>query len=51
MKQHIFPAIRLTIVCIVFFMVVYSLIIWLPAQAAPGKGEGETVMVNNKMVG
>jgi potassium-transporting ATPase KdpC subunit len=51
MKQNILPAIRLTIVCMVFFMGVYTLIIWLPAQAAPGKGKGETVMANNRVVG
>ena len=51
MKQNILPAIRLTIVCMVFFMGVYTLMIWLPAQAAPGKGKGETVMVNNRIVG
>lgn len=51
MKQHILPAIRLTIVCMVFFMGIYSLIIWLPAQAAPGKGRGETVSANNRVVG
>jgi potassium-transporting ATPase KdpC subunit len=51
MKQNILPAIRLTIVCMVFFMGVYTLIIWLPAQAAPGKGKGETVMANNRIVG
>jgi K+-transporting ATPase ATPase C chain len=51
MKQHILPAIRLTIVCMVFFMGIYSLIIWLPVQAMPGKGKGETVSVNNKIVG
>jgi K+-transporting ATPase ATPase C chain len=51
MKQNILPAIRLTIVCMVFFMGIYSLIIWLPAQVAPGKGKGVTVSVNNKIVG
>lgn len=51
MKQNIFPAIRLTLACMIFFMGVYSLVIWLPAQAAPGKGEGETVTANNKIVG
>jgi potassium-transporting ATPase KdpC subunit len=51
MKQNILPAIRLTIVCMVFFIGVYTLIIWLPAQAAPGKGKGETVMANNRIVG
>jgi len=51
MKQHILPAIRLTLVCMVFFIGIYSFIIWLPAQLAPGKGKGETVLINNKIVG
>lgn len=51
MKQNILPAIRLTIVCMVFFMGIYSLIIWLPAQVAPGRGRGETVSANNRIVG
>lgn len=51
MKQHIFPAVRLTLVSIVAFMVVYPLLIWAIAQAAPNKGRGETVTVNNKVVG
>src|SRR5436305_13361545 len=51
MKQHIFPAIRLTIVCMIFFMGIYSLIIWLPAQLGPANGKGETVSVNGRIVG
>lgn len=51
MKQHLLPALRLTLVCAVFFMGVYSFLIWLPAQAAPNRGKGETVGVNNKIVG
>lgn len=51
MKQNIFPALRLSFVCMIFFMGIYSLIIWLPAQAAPGKGKGETVISNNRIVG
>lgn len=51
MKQNILPALRLTIVCIIFFMVVYPLLIWIIAQAAPAKGKGETVIANNKIVG
>jgi K+-transporting ATPase ATPase C chain len=51
MKQNIFPAIRLTVVCIVFFMGIYSFIIWLPAQLSPGKGRGETVVADGKVVG
>jgi K+-transporting ATPase ATPase C chain len=51
MKQNIFPAIRLTLVCMVFFMGIYSLVILAVAQAAPAKGKGETVLVDNKVVG
>jgi K+-transporting ATPase ATPase C chain len=51
MKQNIFPAIRLTLVCIVVFMVIYPALIWAIAKAAPAKGEGETVTVNGKVVG
>lgn len=51
MKQHIFPAIRLTIVCIFVFIVLYPLLIWGIAQAAPAKGEGEPVTLNGKVVG
>ena len=51
MKQHILPAIRLTLVSVFFFCVVYTLLIWGIAQAAPNKGEGETVTVNGKTVG
>jgi len=51
MKQHILPAIRLTIVCILFFCGIYSLLIMAIAQAAPGHGRGETISINNKVVG
>ena len=51
MKQNIFPAIRLTLACIVFFMGIYSLIILAGAQLAPGRGKGETVSFNNRIVG
>lgn len=51
MRQHILPALKLTVVCIVFFCGVYTLFIWLIAQAAPAHGLGETVSVNGKVVG
>ena len=51
MKQNIVPAIRLTLVCMVFFMGIYSLVIFGVAQWAPGKGKGEMVVVNNQVVG
>lgn len=51
MKQHIIPAIRLTIACIIVFMVAYPALIWGLARFTKNKGEGETVMVNNRVVG
>jgi K+-transporting ATPase ATPase C chain len=51
MKENIFPAIRLTLVCIVVFIVAYPALIWGIAKAAPAKGEGEAVTVNGKKVG
>lgn len=51
MKEHIFPAIRLTLVSVFVLIVIYPLFIWGIAQATPTKGEGETVTVNNKTVG
>ncbi len=51
MKQHILPAIRLTVFCMLFFCGAYTLVILGIAQAAPNKGQGETITVNNKIVG
>jgi K+-transporting ATPase ATPase C chain len=51
MKQHILPALRLTLVSVFFFCVVYTFLIWAIAQAAPNNGKGETVTVNGKVVG
>ncbi len=51
MKQHFLPALRLTLICIVVFVGLYTLLIWGIAQASPNKGQGETVSVNNKVVG
>lgn len=51
MKQHILPALKLTFVCIVVFVGIYTFAIWGIAQAGPNKGQGETISVNNKVVG
>jgi K+-transporting ATPase ATPase C chain len=51
MKEHILPAIRLTIVCILFFCGVYTIFILGIAQAAPSKGKGQTVTVNGRIIG
>ena len=51
MKQHILPAIRLTIICVIFFSGIYTLLIFGIAQFAPAHGEGESVLHNGKTVG
>jgi K+-transporting ATPase ATPase C chain len=51
MKENFFPAIRLTILCMIFFMGAYSLLILAGAQIAPARGKGEVVTFNNKVVG
>jgi K+-transporting ATPase ATPase C chain len=48
MIKNIIPALRLTIVCLIFFVGIYSAIIWSIAQFAPGKGKIETVTQNGK---
>jgi potassium-transporting ATPase KdpC subunit len=51
MRQNIIPAIRLTVVSILFFMGIYSLIVLAAAQLAPGRGKGETISFDGKVVG
>ncbi|MEO6730216.1 MAG: K(+)-transporting ATPase subunit C [Ferruginibacter sp.] len=51
MKQNILPAIKLSVLLLVVFAVIYPAIIWVAAQAAPNKGKGEVATVNNKVVG
>lgn len=48
MKKEIIPSLLLTIVCILFFSGIYTVIIWGIAQAAPGKGEGFIISANGK---
>ena len=48
MKENIFPAIRLTIVCLLFFTGFYTLIVWGAARFANNKGKGEIIMQNGK---
>jgi K+-transporting ATPase ATPase C chain len=44
MKTHLLPALKLTLVCIVFFVGVYTLVVWGIGQViAPNHGKGETV--------
>jgi K+-transporting ATPase ATPase C chain len=51
MKTHLLPALKLTLVCIVFFCGIYTLLILGIAQAAPAHGEGETATVGARVVG
>ncbi|RYF73008.1 MAG: K(+)-transporting ATPase subunit C [Cytophagaceae bacterium] len=51
MKNHIAPAIRLTLVMLVILSVVYPLVVAGFARFAPGEGKGETVTANGKVVG
>ncbi|CAN5361667.1 K(+)-transporting ATPase subunit C [soil metagenome] len=48
MKQNIFPAIRLTLVCALFFVGIYTFIVLGFAQLSPNKGKGELISQNNK---
>lgn len=48
MKENIMPAIRLTLVCLVFFCGIYTLIVWGLARLTPGKGAGETISEKGK---
>ena len=48
MKENIFPAIRLTVVCLLFFSGIYTVIVLGVAQLAPNKGKGEIVTANGK---
>ncbi|AKD54175.1 K(+)-transporting ATPase subunit C [Spirosoma radiotolerans] len=51
MKNHIAPAIRLTLVLLVILSIVYPLVVAGVARFAPGEGKGETVTANGKIVG
>jgi K+-transporting ATPase ATPase C chain len=52
MKTNIFPAIKLTIICILFFSGVYTMVVWgMALVIAPNHGKGETLTANGKVVG
>ncbi|RXK80753.1 K(+)-transporting ATPase subunit C [Filimonas effusa] len=51
MKKYILPSLKMTIVMIVLCAVLYPLLIAGIAKMAPGKGKGETVSVNGRIVG
>lgn len=49
--KNIFPIIKLTILTVVLFAVIYPLAIYGLAQLAPNNGKGETLALNDKVVG
>lgn len=51
MKKNIIPAIRLTVVLTIILCVIYPLMITLAGKLAKGKGDGETITLNGKVVG
>ncbi|MGB4775909.1 MAG: K(+)-transporting ATPase subunit C [Daejeonella sp.] len=51
MKTHLLPAIKLTLICLILFAIVYPLLIWTIAQTAPNKGKGVTILRNGKVIG
>lgn len=48
MKKNILPAIKLTLVCLVFFMGIYTVAVYGVAQFAPNNGKGEIITENGK---
>lgn len=48
MKNNILPAIKLTLVCAIFFSGIYTLAVYGIAQFAPNKGKGEIISQNGK---
>jgi K+-transporting ATPase ATPase C chain len=48
MKQHIIPAIRLTVATLLLFAVVYPVTLWGIAQLSPNSGKGEVIEQNGK---
>lgn len=48
MRSNIFPAIKLTLLCLIFFPGIYTLIVLGFAQLAPNNGKGETITQNGK---
>lgn len=48
MKTNIFPAIKLTLVCLVFFMGIYTIAVYGIAQFTTNKGKGDIITQNDK---
>jgi K+-transporting ATPase ATPase C chain len=48
MKSSIFPAIKLTFICLIFFSGIYTIVVFGFAQLAPNKGMGDEISMNGK---
>jgi potassium-transporting ATPase KdpC subunit len=51
MKKYFLPSVKMTLVMLVLCCGIYFGLVSLIGKAAPGGGDGETVMVNGKVVG
>jgi len=51
MKKYLLPSLKLTLVLLVLCSVLYPLLIAAVGKLTPGRGNGETVTVNGKVVG
>ncbi len=51
MKNYLVPAIRLTVVLTVLLCVIYPLLISAVGKMSDGKGDGETISINGKVIG
>jgi K+-transporting ATPase ATPase C chain len=52
MKTNLLIALKLTLLCIIFFVVIYGSIVWGVAYlTAPNHGRGEVVLNNGQLVG
>ncbi|RYF25619.1 MAG: K(+)-transporting ATPase subunit C [Flavobacteriales bacterium] len=51
MKKYIFPSIKLTLIFTVILCAIYPLFISFAAKLSNGKGSGEKLMLNGKVVG
>ncbi|MBC7486134.1 MAG: K(+)-transporting ATPase subunit C [Cytophagaceae bacterium] len=49
MKEHFLPAIKLTLISLLFFCVIYPALIWGIAQVSPNKGKGFVVEHKGKV--
>jgi len=51
MKSNILKSIRITLVLTVILCVIYPVVIAFVGKLSKGKGDGETIVVNGKVIG